>query len=165
MEDNELKSRILRILTLHARTSDAEIADQLETTPEKVAAVIAELEADKTIMGYSLVLNNSSCPDASVRAIIDVAVQPEREGGFDNVANRIADFQEVHAVYLVSGGYDLRIEIVGNSLQDVALFVASKLATQDGVKSTVTHFLLKKYKEAGIQLHEEEKYARLKIAP
>ncbi|MBR2964787.1 MAG: Lrp/AsnC ligand binding domain-containing protein, partial [Lentisphaeria bacterium] len=96
---------------------------------------------------------------------IEVRVRPEREGGFDRIARRLSNFPQVTALYLMSGGYDLMLEVRGADLNEVASFVSSKLATIDGVLSTATHFLLKKYKESGVMLLEEEHDERLKIVP
>jgi len=158
------KKDILALLRKNARMSAQEIADRLQTQPAAVEELIQELERDGLILGYTAVVSPEAEQD-QVRAIIEVQVQPEREAGFDNVARTLAKFPEVTAVHLVSGHYDLRLEVVGKSLQDVAAFVASRLACQNGVKSTATLFLLKKYKEAGIEFDKEEKYVRLKITP
>lgn len=165
MDPNEYARSILRLLRQNGRISAAEIADRLQSTAVEVEGTIAQLERDGLIMGYSVVLDEGKITNGEVRAIIEVEVQPERDGGFDNVAMALARFPEVHSVYLVSGRYDLRLEVVGQSLQEVARFVASKLASQDGVKATATHFILKKYKEAGVELREELPYERLKISP
>ena len=129
-----------------------------------VDAKLKELEDDKLILGYAAITSERA-NSKQVRAIIEVQVQPERDTGFDKIAERLAHFPEVTALYLVSGTYDLRLEVIGNSLQDVATFVATKLSSQDGVKSTSTSFLLKKYKEAGIEFTKEEKNEHLKITP
>ena len=92
-------------------------------------------------------------------------VRPEREGGFDRIARRLSKFPQVTALYLMSGGYDLMLEVRGADLNEVASFVSSKLATIDVVLSTGTHFLLKKYKESGVMLLEEERDERLKFVP
>jgi len=165
MNTNDMRHAILRLLRRNARMTASEIADRLEMAQAEVETAIAGMEHDGVIMGYSVVIDEEKTHNGDVRAIIEVEVQPERDGGFDNVAMAIARFPEVHSVYLVSGRYDLRLEVVGQSLQDVARFVASKLASQDGVKATATHFILKKYKEAGVELREEVPYERLKIVP
>ncbi len=161
----EQRDAILRLLRRNARMSAEEIGDRLELSPDVVRAAIAEMEREGVIMGYSAVVNEDRVAPGEVRAIIEVEVQPERDSGFDNVAMAIARFPEVHSVHLVSGRYDLRLEVSGPSLQDVARFVASKLASQDGVKATATHFILKKYKEAGVVFHQEPSHERLKIVP
>jgi len=165
MATEELNAKILRLLRRSARMSVAEMAARLDACAEAVAEAIVEMEADGTIMGYSAVINADRLPQQEVRAIIEVEVQPRRDGGFDTVAMRLSKFPEVHSVYLVSGRCDLRLEVVGTSLQDIGSFVASKLASQEGVKATATHFLLKKYKEAGVRLQEDEQYERLKVVP
>ncbi|NLF17178.1 MAG: Lrp/AsnC family transcriptional regulator [Lentisphaerae bacterium] len=166
MNSTDTRQALLRLLRHNARMPSTEMAARLELTREQVDDAIAAMEAEGIIMGYSAIIDEDKAPsNGTVRAIIEVEVQPERDGGFDNVAMALARFPEVHAVHLVSGRYDLRLEVVGQSLQDVARFVASKLASQDGVKATATHFILKKYKEAGVELREEGPYERLKIVP
>ena len=164
MSKATLKKEILALLEKNARFTCQEIADRLDTTAATVEKLIKELEDDKLILGYAAITSDQANKN-QVRAIIEVQVQPERDTGFDNVAQKIAHFPEVSAVYLVSGSYDLRLEITGNSLQEVASFVATKLSSQDGVKSTATSFLLKKYKEAGIEFTQEEKHEHLKVTP
>ena len=164
MDKIELNKKVVSLLSRNARMSDREIADRLGVSEGEVHAAIANLEAERTIVGYAAVVSEQFVTD-EVRAIIEVAIQPERDTGFDNIAERLSRFPEVRSAYLVSGKYDLRLEVVGKSLQDVASFVAGKLASQDGVKSTATYFLLNKYMEAGIQFAKEEKHERLKIVP
>jgi DNA-binding Lrp family transcriptional regulator len=165
MNPSDYAKSILRLLRQNGRMPVAEMADRLQSTAAEVESALTRMERDGQIMGYSVVVDEDKISSGEVRAIIEVEVQPERDGGFDHVAMAIARFPEVHSVYLVSGRYDLRLEVVGPSLQDVARFVASKLASQDGVKATATHFILKKYKEAGVELREEVPYERLKISP
>ncbi len=165
MDNADLKEKLRALLKQNARLSNEALADRLQATPEAVAAAIAAMEQDGTIIGYYALINEESLGSNAVRAIIEVEVQPERDSGFDPIAMRISKFREVETVHLVSGRYDLRLEVVGESLHEVASFVASKLAPIDGVKSTVTHFLLKKYKEAGFKLREDETYERLKVVP
>ena len=164
MNDATLKKEIVALLRRNARMPEKELADRLNSSAEKIAALIRELEKDRVIMGYAAIINQEA-ENGEVRAIIEVGVQPERDTGFDTIAERLGKFPEVHSVYLVSGHYDLRLEVVGQSMQDVASFVSSKLASQPGVKSTATYFLLKKYKEAGVQISKDEHYERLKIVP
>ena len=165
MPNQELKQDILRLLRQNARIPDAEIADRLGTEPAEVKRLIAEMESDRLILGYSAVIADGALAEGEVSAIIEVEVQPTRDGGFDRIAENISRFPEVRSVYLVSGRYDLRLGVVGTSLQDVAHFVASKLASQPGVQATATHFMLKTYKDAGIPFHEDEDYERLKVVP
>lgn len=156
------KERILALLKRNARISSQEIADRLNITVAKAEATIKELETEGTVRGYTALISPEQ--ETVTRAIIEVQIQPERDTGFDTIAQRICKFDEVVSAYLVSGRYDLHLEVVGNSLQDVAHFVASKLSTQPGVKSCATLFLLKKYKESGIEMEKEEGHERLKIS-
>ena len=161
----EERKLILSALAKDAKTTAADLAEQLGATEQEVAAEIAELENRNIIRGYHAIINEDNLHDKPVKAIIQVRVRPEREGGFDRVARRLSKFPQVTALYLMSGGYDLMLEVRGADLNEVADFVSSKLATIDGVLSTGTHFLLKKYKESGTLLLEEEHDERLKIVP
>ena len=164
MEQQELKKRVLALLQRNARMALREMAERLDCTEEAVATAIRELEEEHIIVGYAAVVSEEARAD-EVRAIIEIEVQPERDTGYDTLAERLAKFPEVRSLYLVSGRYDFQLEIIGHSLQEIASFVAGKLACQPGVKSTATYFMLKKYKESGIQLSKGEKYERLKIVP
>jgi len=165
MTSQEMRQEILRLLRRNARIPDREIADRLGIGADEVNAIVAQLEKDRQVLGYSAVIADGAAGDDEVSAIIEVEVQPERDGGFDRIAENLSRFSEVRSAYLVSGRYDLRLLVVGSSLQEVAHFVASKLASQPGVRATATHFMLKTYKEAGIQFHEDEDYERLKVVP
>ena len=165
MTKEEIKREILRILGEDGRLSAADIAERLAVSTQEAAAAVAELEKNNIIIGYSAIFNESELPESKVKAIIEVKVRPEREGGFDKIARRLSKFPQVSSLYLMSGGFDLMLEIKGSTLQEVAEFVSSKLAAMDGVLSTSTHFLLKKYKEAGKLMEEEEYSERLKIVP
>jgi len=165
MDHKTLKKEVLALLQRNARFSDQEIADRLQQTPTDIHTLIREMETDRTILGYSALIDEEKAGNDKVRAIIEVEVQPERDAGFNRIAHMISQYPEVQTVYLVSGRYDLRVEVVGDSLQEVAFFVASKLATLEGIKATATHFLLKKYKETGFSSHQEEKHERLKVVP
>lgn len=165
METTEIKKRILEHLRANARITNAELAERLDVDEEAVAQTIRDLERSHTIMGYSALCNEDNLEDRPVRALIEVEVQPEREGGFDRTARRISKFSEVKAVSLLSGSYDLLLEVTGTSLHEVASFVAEKLSPMEGIRATRTHFLLKKYKQAGFALHEEEDHERLKVVP
>lgn len=145
--------------------SNREIAERMGIAEQDVADAVAELESDRTIMGYSALCNEDNLPERPVRAVIEVEVQPEREGGFDRIARRISKFPEVRALSLLSGSYDLLLEVIGPSLHEVASFVAEKLSPMEGIRATRTHFLLKKYKQAGFVLHEDEEHERLKVVP
>jgi len=160
-----METNILRLLRDNARISLQEIAERMSMTEDDVRDVIAKLEADKVIQGYHAIVDESLLNKHIVKALIQVSIRPEREGGFDRIAKRLSKFSEVTSLYLVSGGFDLQIVVEGETLNEVASFVSSKLATIDGVISTETHFLLKKYKESGQILYGEDEYERLKVTP
>lgn len=159
-----MKEKILSLLRSNARLSAAEIAAELALAPDAVAAEIAAMERDGVIRGYTAIVSDDAPgSDARVKALIEVKVTPNRDGGFDRVARRIAKFPEVTDLCLLSGSFDLLLTVEGNSLQQVANFVAAKLATIEGVTSTSTGFQLKRYKESGIIMQSDEEYERLKI--
>lgn len=156
---------ILRLLSENARITDEEIAERLDISVEDVIEERTKMEKTGTIKGYRAIIDETVLPESQVKAIIEVKVTPQREGGFDKIAKRLSKFSEVSSVYLMSGGYDLELVVQGNTLHEVAYFVSNKLATIDGVISTSTHFLLKKYKELGEILEDNEEYERLKVTP
>ena len=160
-----LKNEILRLLAENGRLNNAAIAERLDTAEQSVQQAVAELEADGVIVGYRAMFDETLLPETAVKAIIEVKTKPERNSGFDRIAKNISKFSKVESVYLVSGSYDLLIEVRGDSLKDVAEFVSGKLATIDGVISTSTQFLLKKYKELGKMMQNEEHKERLNITP
>ena len=143
---------ILNLLRDNARISVEDISAMTKKSPEEVKNIIAKLEHDGVIMKYATIVNpeKDTGTREKVRAEIELQVQPEREHGFDGIADRIYRFPQVKSLYLMSGGYDLKVVIEGDTLQDVALFVARKLSTLEGVRSTKTHFFLKTYKENDI---------------
>jgi len=156
---------ILRILEEDARLNADEIAAMTGKTPEKVRAVIEECEKNGIIRRYKTVIDWEQLDDEPVIAFIDVKVSPERGVGFDDVAERIYRFPEVRSVYLVSGVHDLRVQVSGKSMKEVAFFVAEKLATIDRVVETISHFLLKKYKEDGVIFETPDGDRRLAVTP
>lgn len=158
-----MQEHILNLLCENARISVEEIAIRLNSTPNEVSKIIAELEDKNIICGYTAILNEASAK--KVTALIEVKITPQRDGGFDTVAKRIAKFDEVKELYLVSGAYDLLLEVEGESLQQVAMFVSGKLSTIEGVLSCSTGFQLKKYKQSGRIIENEESYERLSICP
>ncbi|MFQ3671407.1 MAG: Lrp/AsnC family transcriptional regulator [Verrucomicrobiia bacterium] len=156
---------ILEILTDNARTPTETIAQMLGQPVETVAARIRQLEEDKTILGYKALIDADKADAERVRAVIEVKITPERDGGFNRIANRIARYDEVHSCHLMSGSYDLLVVVDGKDLKDVAQFVSAKLSTIQGVLSTATHFMLKAYKEQGTVIGVEESSERLKVSP
>lgn len=132
---------------------------------EKVRYEIQFMEEDGTILGYKAIINPERAMEDKVACLIEVSVQPERGLGFDKVAERIYRFPEVQSVFLVSGGYDLLVVIEGKTMREVAEFVIEKLSVQPNVRSTASHFLLKKYKEMGTILVEHPERERIPISP
>ena len=156
---------ILNILRKNARTSIEDIAKMTRSTPVAVAAKITEYEQAGTIRGYRTLLNEDHLQEDSVTAVIEVKVQPEREGGFARIARRISGFPEVVNLHLMSGKYDLLLFVEGRNLREVAQFVSERLATLDGVLSTGTHFMLKTYKQDGVLMDGERADDRLQVSP
>ena len=156
---------LLRLLEENALATHETLAAQLATTPEDIAARIKKLEHDRVILAYKAIVDDERAQRNQVRAVIEVRITPEREGGFDRIAHRIAQYREVSSCYLMSGGYDLLVFIEGNTLQDVAGFVSAKLSTLPGVLSTATHFSLKAYKIQGVLREETVNEERLKVSP
>ena len=156
---------LLNILKNNARTSLEDIAKMTRSTPAAVAARLAEYEKAGTIRGYRALLNEDHLKEDRVTAVIEVKVQPEREGGFDRIARRISGFPEVANMHLMSGKYDLLLFVEGDNLRKVAAFVSERLATLDGVLSTGTHFMLKTYKQDGVLMDGEKSDERLQVSP
>ena len=156
---------LLKLLRDNASLKPAQIAALLGTTEADVAARIKTYEQDRIILGYRAILNEERAGSELVRAVIEVKITPERGGGFDRVADRIAKFPEVESCYLMSGGYDLQVVVAGTNLRHVAAFVSEKLASMQGVLSTATHFLLKPYKEQGVLMSGPAADDRLPVTP
>lgn len=157
---------ILKILSKDARTTPEEISKQTKISISDVKKKIKKYEKDGIILGYKAIINRELIEDkdADVRALIEVKVVPQKDLGFDQVARRIYSFPEVSSCYLLSGSYDLLLVIEGSDLKTVARFVAEKLSPMEHVRGTVTHFLLKKYKEDGTILKCLEEHKRLAIS-
>lgn len=158
-------NNLIKLLSVNARFSNEELASMLGTTPEDIAQQIKKLEESGVIKGYSLILNDSLVDKEMVMAIIELKVTPQRDSGFDKMAKTIMMYDEVDSVSLMSGSYDLSVTVKGKNLQDIALFVAQRLSTIEGVLSTTTHFILKTYKEKGVFIEDEDKDERGLIAP
>ncbi len=161
---DEVGEQILEILYKNAKAEIADIAKQVNIPEEDVKKYIKKYESDKIILGYHTDINWQRFRLHDVKALIEVKVIPERKVGFDSVAEAIYRFPEVTSVYLLSGGYDLLVQVEGDNLREVALFVSEKLATIHGVQSTVSHFLLKKYKEDGVILVDQGDSRRLPVS-
>ena len=156
---------LLKHLQDDASLKPAQLAAMLGCTESDVAARIKAYEADQVILGYRTILNEEKLGVDTVRAVIEVKITPEREGGFDRIAERIARYDEVRSCYLMSGAYDLLVVVEGDGLREVAMFVSQKLATIQGVLSTATHFMLKAYKEQGVLMKPERTEERLAVTP
>ncbi|MCP4136125.1 MAG: Lrp/AsnC family transcriptional regulator [bacterium] len=156
---------ILEILEYDSRSTPAEISKQVNIPEKEVEKYIAKFEKDGIIVGYKTLINWQRVKQHDVKALIEVKVTPERNVGFDAVAEAIYKYPEVSSLYLLSGGYDLLVQVEGTNLREVALFVSEKLATIKGVQSTVSHFLLKKYKEDGVEFVDRIKSKRLPVTP
>ncbi|MFA5088402.1 MAG: Lrp/AsnC family transcriptional regulator [Candidatus Omnitrophota bacterium] len=157
---------ILEILSNNARISAEDIAKLSGKKVAEVRSGIKKYEKSGVIVGYKTVINRDLMPESKtlVRALIEVSVSPQKDVGFDYLAERIYNFSEVKSCYLVSGTYDLLVVVEGESLQTVANFVASKLAPLESVQRTTTHFLLKKYKEDGQILKRAHQGKRMNIS-
>ncbi len=157
---------ILEILEKDSRVSVQDIAKMLNKKPESVKQAIKKYEKEGVILRYKAVINNELAMAAGshVRALIEVNIIPQKDLGFEKIAERIYSFPEVTSCYLISGAYDLLLIVEGKNLHTVAQFVAEKLAPLENVRGTTTHFLLKKYKEDGIILKHKEENKRIAIS-
>lgn len=154
---------ILNILTEDARFTTKQIATMLSAEEEDVKASIADMEKRGLLVKYTAIVNSEKTENSLVEALIEVKVSPKKKEGFDGIAKQIAAFPEVKAVYLMSGAYDLAVFIEDKTLQQVARFVSERISTFDGVMSTATHFILKKYKIEGVFTEKEDEDYRLSI--
>ena len=144
-----MREQILKTIEKNSRISMKELAILLGKEEIDVANEVAAMEAEGIICGYHTLINWEQTSLERVNALIEVRVTPQRGQGFDHIAQRIYNYPEVEALYLISGGYDLLISLEGKSLKEIAMFVSDKLAPLDSVLSTATHFILKKYKDHG----------------
>lgn len=152
----ELKKQILNILEKDARLSNEEIAVMIGSDEQAVSKAIEEMENDKIIFGSKTLIDWDKIDDDKVTAYIELGVTPEQGMGFEKIAdNIIREFPQVSSVTLMSGGFDILVEIEGSSMKDIALFVAEKISPMTGIISTKTHFVLRKYKQDGIVLGKE----------
>ena len=158
-------NELLHLLKQHARLSNEELGAMLGITPAEVAAQIKKLEEDGIIKGYSEVLNDELANKDTVTAFIELKVTPKRDCGFEDLAKTVMMYDEVESVSLMSGAYDLAVTVTGSSLKVIALFVAQRLSTIDGVLSTATHFVLKRYKDKGIFIEQEPIDERCMVSP
>lgn len=157
--------QILEILEHNARTTAEQIATMVGLSISEVEKIIKQAEKDKTIVKYKTIIDWSKLGEEEVWALIEVRLTPQQNVGFDAIAEHICQFPQVYSAYLVSGTYDLAVLVKGKTIQEIASFVTQKLAPLEKVQSTVTHFLLKRYKENGEIFQLPEEYKRLPITP
>lgn len=160
-----MRERILAVIEKNSKMTVKELADILGENEAVVAAEIAEMEKEHIICGYHTLINWDNTDEEKVIALIEVRVTPQREMGFDKIAERIYQYSEVKSVYLMSGGYDFTVILEEKTMRAVAQFVSEKLSTIESVLSTATHFVLKKYKDHGTVLSEGPQDERMLIVP
>ncbi len=160
-----LEVKLLQTIDQNARLSIQELAIMLNESEEAIAAELQRMEEQQIICGYPTLIDWDKTDVNQVTALIEVKVTPQRGQGFDKIAERIYQFEEVEALYLMSGGYDLAIMVKGKSLKSIAEFVSSRLAPMESVLSTATHFVLKKYKEHGLPMVKKIEDERMLITP
>lgn len=156
---------LLELLEHDARRPVGELAAMLQCSEYEVEKDIKELEKNKIILSYNTLINWEKFGSDKVTSIIEVNLTPQREVGFDAIAERIYRFDEVRTVYLMSGSFDLLVIIEGKSLKEVANFVAKRLATIEGVTATRSHFMLKAYKKDSVIINDKERDRRLVVSP
>ena len=161
----KLEADILKILEEDCRYSPSKIAVMLDTSEAEVSAASENMEESGVIVKYTAIVNGEVLSEEIVQALIEVRVTPQKVNGFDAIAEEIYRFDEVQSLYLMSGGYDLAVFIEGRSLRDVSRFVAERLSTIDGILSTATHFILKKYKIEGTIADRPDDSMRLSVQP
>jgi len=160
-----MREKILEAIDKNSKLTPSDLAAMLGTTEDIIAKELKAMEDNEIICGYPTLINWDKTDTEKVTALIEIKVTPQRGLGFDKIAERIYRFDQVEAVYLMSGGFDLTVIIEGKTMKEVATFVSSKLAPMDSVLSTATHFVLKKYKVHGMPLVHESKDERMLITP
>lgn len=148
--------KILKLLNENAHYTNGDIAVMLGMTEEEVGRQISRLEKDGVIHGYKPIVDWNRLDSSLVTALIEIKVIPKQDEGFESIAEQIMRFDEVESVYLMSGGFDLAVMVQGKTFEEVAMFVAKRLAPMDSVQSTATHFVLRRYKEMGVSLAPTE---------
>ena len=156
---------LLELLKKEARLSIREMAERIGRSESEIEEMLTSLKGKGAILGFHAVVDPEQAGERHVSALIEVKLTPERDGGFDRLAQRIARFDQVTSCYLMSGGYDLAVMVEGDDLREVARFVSEKLSTLDGGVSTATHFQLKVYKQSGFLAAESHGDERLAVTP
>ncbi len=162
--NNTIRESILKNLEFNSRIDLHDLAIMLDCSEEELANEVDKMEKEKIICGYHTLINWDNTSKEIVTALIEVKVTPQRGLGFDMLAERIAKFNEVTSVYLMSGGFDFMVLIEGKSMKEIARFVFEKLSVLESVLSTSTHFVLKKYKDHGVDLVEKKKDERMLVS-
>ncbi len=160
-----MREKILAAIDKNSKLSAMDLAIMLGSNEDEVSTLLKQLEDEHIICGYPTLINWDKVKCERVTALIEVKVTPQRGLGFDKIAERIYQFDEVQSVYLMSGGFDLTVIIEGKTMREVANFVAARLAPMDAIQSTATHFVLKKYKEHGLPLVQIKQDERMLISP
>lgn len=163
--NKEMRRTILNYIERNSKADLQELAIVLGTDEVMVANEIAQMEKEKIICGYHTLIDWDRAGSEMITALIEVRVTPQRDQGFDRIAERIYNFPEVTAVYLISGGYDLMVILEGWTLKGVSQFVSEKLAPVEAIMSTATHFILKKYKDHGTIMVPQKKSERMLVTP
>ncbi len=162
----DIKNILLEILEKNSRVSLEDLAAMLGKSTDEIAAALDELQRDQIICGYTTLINWDKTDREFVTAMIEVKVTPQRDSGFEKIAERIYGFDDVKAVYLMAGAYDLLVMMDGKNIKEISHFISDKLSPLDNVLSTSTHFVLKKYKEHGIIMEKKrEKDERMIVTP
>ena len=156
---------LLKLLRTNARLSSAEIAIMLGTTEQDIDERITEYENKGIIKGYTAIIDESAVDPNSVTALIELKVTPLSQSGYDEIAQEIAEYEEVESVRLMSGAYDIIVSVTGSNIREISQFVSARLAAIDAVTSTTTHFQLKAYKENSVRIHADESDERGMISP
>ena len=141
---------LLKLLEKNGRYTIAQLASMLGCDEQTVANAIKEYEREGVICGYKAIVNWDSFDSEHVTALIELKVTPKRELGFDDIAERILEFDEVESLFLMSGSFDIAVIVTGRTFKEIAMFVAKRLSTLDSVLSTATHFVLRRYKDSGV---------------
>ena len=166
MKGVKIMDKVLEILKEDSRVAAKDIATMIDKSEDEVKSIIKDLEEKNIIVKYTTIINEEKVREEKVQAFIGAKVSPERDMGFDAIAERIYNFPQVKSLYLISGGFDFLITVEGNSLKDVAMFVSEKLSTLEYINSIATHFLLKKYKENDVvMVGEKIKDQRIQVMP
>jgi DNA-binding Lrp family transcriptional regulator len=160
-----MRDKILTLLEKDGRLDFKDLAIMINEDEADVAAEIAKMKKEQIICGFNTLINWDKTDREYVTALIEVKVSPERDSGFDKVAERIYQFPEVRGCYLMSGGFDLTVMIEARTIKDVAFFVSHKLSAIERVLGTATHFMLKKYKDYGIIIEDDYRDERMIVSP